>query len=90
MKAFRHQKVGKRAMVVAGGLKNDTDRMPEGVQVIGKAPELDGGVEQDKALAIPPAGRFHQYFVTRLSDVDGYQNSRLLRTLKDGHGWFAP
>ncbi len=44
MKAFCHQKVGKRTMVVAGGFKNDTDRMPEDVQVIGRAPELDGGV----------------------------------------------
>ena len=69
-------------MLVAGGLKNDTDRMSDGVQVIRKASELNGAVEQDKALAALPARSFHPYFVTRLGNVDGYQTSRRLRTLK--------
>src|SRR5579875_1690755 len=89
-KALGLQEMRQRTMVIASSFKNDTDRMSESVQVIGKAAELDGVVEQDKSLTALSSGCFDQDFVTRLGNVDGYQNSRLLRTLKNGHGWFAP
>lgn len=64
-------------MVVAGYLEADTDRQSEAVQIVGKAPELDGGVEQHEALAALPAGDFDENLMTQLGDVDGYQKGAL-------------
>ncbi len=74
-------------MVVAGGLKDDADRMIEAMEIIGKEAELGCGVGQDQALATLPAGRFDQNVVTQLGDIDGYQNGGRLSRLNKGHGW---
>src|SRR6185312_1352739 len=60
------------------------------MQIIGQPSELNCRVEQDKALAAFPPGRLDQHVMTKLGDIDGYQNSGRLRTLNVGHGWLSP
>src|SRR5579875_299429 len=81
-KALGLQEMRQRTMVVASSFKADPDWVLQLMQVIGKTAKLHGGVQQNQTLAALSSGCFDQDFVTRLGNVDGYQNSRLLRTLK--------
>lgn len=74
VKTLDREKVSERPVIVAGGFKADTHWLLEAMQVISQAPELDGSVQQDQALAALRAGRLNQYFVTKLGNIDGYQN----------------
>ncbi len=52
--------------------------MLEAVKIMGKAPELDGGVQQHHALPGFPSRGFDQYVVAQLGNINGYQWFRQL------------
>src|SRR5579875_1268391 len=89
IEAFSLEEMRQRAVIVAGGLEGHAHRMLETMQIIGKAAELNGGVQQNQTLTVLQAGGFDEDFMAQLGNIDGYQDRGRLRTLNNGHGWLG-
>ncbi len=82
------EEISQSPMVVAGGLKPNTNRKPQTVKKISESAEVVGSVLDTNSLSAAPAGSFDQRFVVVLGHIDSYPHDGFGRTLHNGHGRF--